>query len=64
MRFAHQVPPLVVERGVEEEALVVEREVLVGLTDAPLAEGDELLAFGKRAHSDCPFLESDRHRGK
>src|SRR5215211_265064 len=60
--LAHQVTTLVVERRVEEEAVVLDLEVLVGLADAALAERDELLALGERAHSDSPFLESDWHR--
>src|SRR4051794_21107682 len=60
--LAHQVTALVVERRVEEEALVLHLEVLVGLADTALAERDELLALGERAHGDSPFLESDWHR--
>ena len=63
VRLAHQVAALVVEGRVEEEAVVLELEVLVGLADAALAQGDELLALGERAHGDGPFLESDWHRG-
>ena len=62
MRLAHQVAALVVERRVQEEALVVEREVLAGLADPALAQGHELLAFGERPHGHSPFFESDRHR--
>src|SRR4029079_11488376 len=51
-----------VEGGVQEEAVVIEREVLARLTDAALAERHELLALGERAHRDCPFLEGDWHR--
>src|SRR3954465_4060458 len=60
--LAHQVPTLVIERRVEEEAIVLHLEVLVGLADTALAKRDELLALGERAHSDSPFLESDWHR--
>jgi hypothetical protein len=56
MGLADEVVPLVVEGGVEEEALVIELEVLVLLTDAPLAEGQQLLALGKRADRHGPFL--------
>src|SRR4051794_4927917 len=59
--LAHQVTALVVERRVEEEAIVLDLEVLVGLADTALAERDELLALGERAHGDSPFLESDWH---
>ena len=61
VRLAHQVTALVVERRVEEEAIVLDLEVLVGFTDTALAQGDQLLALGERAHSDSPFLESDWH---
>ncbi len=59
--LADEVVALVVEGRVEEEALVLELEVLVLLADAALAEGDQLLALGERAHRDGPFFESDRH---
>ena len=62
MRFAHDVVALMVERGVQEEAVVFELEVLVLLTDSALAERQELLAFGKRANGHSPFLESHWHR--
>ena len=61
VRLADEVVALVVEGRVEEEPLVLELEVLVLLADAALAEGDELLALGERAHGDGPFLESNRH---
>ena len=59
--LADQVVPLVVEGRVEEEALVLELEVLVLLADAALAKGQQLLALGERADRYGPFLESDRH---
>ena len=62
VRLADEVAALVVERRVQEEAVVLEREVLVGLADAALAERHELLALGERAHGDGPFLECDWHR--
>src|SRR4051794_24908046 len=62
VRLAHEVAALMVERRVQEEAVVVEREVLARLTDAALAERHELLALGERAHRDSPFLEGDWHR--
>jgi hypothetical protein len=62
MRLAHQVVALVVERRIQEEAVVVELEVLVGLADPTLAERDQLLPFGKRADGDRPLLERNRHK--
>ena len=61
--LAHQVVALVIERRVQEEAVVLEREVLARLADAALAKREQLLTFGKSAHGDGPFLESDRHKG-
>src|SRR5579885_3598994 len=61
MRFAHQIRALVVEGGVEEEPLVVELEVLVGLANATLAKRQELLALRKGPHGHGPFFESNRH---
>src|SRR5918992_855267 len=59
---ADAVVPLVVERGVEEEAVVLDLEMLVLLTYPALAESEELLALGERAHGYGPFLECDWHR--
>jgi hypothetical protein len=42
---------------------VLKRKVLVRLADAALAKREQLLTFGKSAHGDGPFLESDRHKG-
>ena len=61
VRLADQVVALVVEGRVEEELLVLELEVLVLLADAALAQGDELLALGERAHGYGPFFESNWH---
>ena len=61
VRLADEVVALVVEGGVEEEAVVVELEVLVLLADPALAQGQELLALGERAHGDGPFFERDWH---
>ena len=59
--LAHQVVALVVEGGVEEEAVVLELEVLVLLADPALAQGQELLALGEGAHRYGPFFEGNRH---
>ena len=59
---ADDVVALVVERRVQEEAVMLEREVLVLLADAALAQGEELLALGERADGDRPFLEGNWHR--
>ena len=61
MRVADEVVALVVERGVEEEAVVLQLEVLAVLADAALAEGEELLALGERTDGDRPFLEGNWH---
>jgi hypothetical protein len=58
---AHQVVALVVERGVQEEAVVLELEVLAVLANAALAEREQLLAFGERTDGDRPFLEGCGH---
>jgi hypothetical protein len=46
----------VVEGGVEEEALVLELEVLVLLADSALAEGEQLLTLGECAYGYSPLL--------
>ena len=61
--FAHEVVALVVERGIQEETVVLELEVLFGLAYTALAQGDELLAFGEGADGDRPFLKSNWHFG-
>ena len=61
VRFADQVVALVIEGRVEEEALVLEFEVLVLLADPALAQRQQLLALGESANRYCPLLESDRH---
>jgi len=61
--FAHEVVALVVERRVQEEAVVLELEMLFGLAYTALAQGDQLLAFGEGADGDRPFLESNWHFG-
>ena len=60
--FAHELAGLMVEGGVEEEALMGEPERLAGLADAALAQGYQLLAFGEGADGDRPFFESNWHR--
>jgi hypothetical protein len=46
MRLANQIGALVIERRVEEEPLVIELEMLLGLADSTLTECQELLTFG------------------
>jgi hypothetical protein len=60
--LADQVVALVVERRVQEEAVVIELEVLVRLADTALAQRDQLLSLGKRADGDRPLLERNRHK--
>jgi hypothetical protein len=60
--LAHEVAALMIEGRVEEEALVLDIEVLVRLADATLAERDKLLAFGERTDRYRPFFECNRHR--
>ncbi len=61
MGLAHEVVALMVERGVQEEALVLESEMPVGLPHVALAQRNELLAFGESADGDRPFFQSDWH---
>jgi hypothetical protein len=60
--LTHQIVALVIERRVQEEPVVLEGEVLARLTDAALAQGEQLLTFREGAHGNGPFLESDRHK--
>src|SRR3954452_9422252 len=64
VRGAHDVVAAVLERRIQEEAIVLELEVLLAVVAKPaaLAQGDELLAFGERADGDRPFLEGNWHR--
>jgi hypothetical protein len=62
MGFAYQVARLMIEGGIQEEALVGEPERLAGFTDSALAESYELLTFGKSTNGDSPFFESNWHR--
>jgi hypothetical protein len=62
VRLAHQVAGLVVERGVEEEAVVLDLEVAMLFADAALAQREELLTLGEGAHSHSPLFQSNRHR--
>ena len=59
--LAHEIARLVVERGVQEEALVGEPERLAGLAQDALAEREQLLAFREGADGDSPFFESNWH---
>jgi hypothetical protein len=52
VRVAHEIDALVIERGVEEEPVVLELEVLSVFADAALAQGHQLFALGERTHSD------------
>jgi hypothetical protein len=60
--LSDEVVTLVIEGGVEEEALVLELKMLVFLADSALAEGQQLLALGKRPYGDGPFFERDWHQ--
>jgi len=51
----------VVKSGIEEEALVLEFEVLVLLANSALTEREQLLTLGESADRYSPFLESDWH---
>ena len=62
VRLADEVVALVVEGGVEEEAVVLELEMPVLLADPALAEGQQLLTLGERAHRYGPFFECDWHK--
>ena len=61
VRLANEVVALVVEGGVEEEAVVIELEMAVFLPDPTFTERQKLLAFGKRADGYGPFFERDWH---
>src|SRR5215207_7230555 len=61
VRLAHEVVALVVEGGIEEEAVVLEVEVLVVLADPALAKREQLLTLGQRAHRHGPLFEGNRH---
>ena len=63
MRVADDVVALVVECGIQEEAVVFELEVLVLFADPALTKGQELLAFCERTNGDGPFLQGNWHRG-
>ena len=54
-------PRLVVERRIQEEALVGEPERLAGLAKHSLAQGYQLLTFREGADGDSPFFESNWH---
>ncbi len=50
-----------IERRIQKEAMVLDAKALVGLANAALSQGDELLALGERADGDRPLLERNRH---
>jgi hypothetical protein len=54
--LADEVVALVVEGRIEEEALVLDLEVLVLLADPTLAQGQQLLALSEGADRYSPFL--------
>jgi hypothetical protein len=55
----------VLEGGIQEEAIVLELELLAVVAHAAaLAQGEELLALGERADGDRPFLEGNWHKGR
>jgi hypothetical protein len=58
VRLANQVVALMIEGGVQEEAVVIEGEVLARLTDTALAERHELLALGESAHVTAHSLKA------
>ena len=62
VRGANDVVALVFEGRIEEEAVVLDLEVLALFADASLAQGDELFALGEGTDGDRPFLESNWHR--
>ena len=62
VRLADEVVALVIEGGVEEEAVVVELEMLALLADPALAQGEQLLPLRERTHGDGPFFERDWHK--
>jgi hypothetical protein len=57
----HEIARLVIEGGVQEEALVGEPERLARFTKSALTKGYELLAFRQSADGDSPFFESNWH---
>ena len=62
VRGANDVVALVLEGRIEEEAVVLDLEVLALFADAALAQGDELFALGEGTDGDRPFLESNWHK--
>ena len=63
VRLAHEVVTLMIEGRIQEEAVVLDPEALVGFADPTLSQGDELLALGERTDGDRPLLERNRHKG-
>jgi hypothetical protein len=50
-----------IERRVEEEALVLDTEVLLGFANPPLTQGKKLFTLGERTDGDSPFFEGNWH---
>src|SRR5919197_3095453 len=61
VRLAPEVVALMVDGGIEEEAVVLDLEVPVLLPDPALAQGQELLTLGKRTNGYGPLFERDWH---
>ncbi|MEA2246815.1 MAG: hypothetical protein QOH46_1344, partial [Solirubrobacteraceae bacterium] len=62
MGGANDVVALMFECGIEEEAVVIQLEVLALFADSGLAQREELFALGERTDGNRPFLESNWHR--
>jgi hypothetical protein len=64
VRLPHEIGALVVEGRIQEEPVVLEVEMTIGLADPALAKGEQLLTLGESADSHGPLFESDRHGEK